>query len=231
MMSGSSVGRLFSSAIRSSPGEAVFSNNGHTVISSGRHVASFSSSQLRERYALPARAGYGSSVVSGSEAGRCFACPSTSKASPRQPARRGMSSSHFQHAKHSVQTSSSPPSSSASSSFDFSSLPTLTTCILAHVDAGKSTLADRLLEMTGTISKVNADDPKGVNRQVLDTLQVERQRGITVKSQAVSMIFDTAGMSKGKGKEKEKESWLINLIDTPGHVDVSSSTRTCCYSY
>lgn len=97
------------------------------------------------------------------------------------------------------------------SAVDYSSLPTLTTCILAHIDHGKSTLADRLLELTGTIPKVNSDDPKGVNRQVLDTLQVEKQRGITVKSQAVSMIYKA---------RRTGEQWLLNLIDTPGHVDV-----------
>ncbi len=102
----------------------------------------------------------------------------------------------------------------AAQSAAFHTLPTTSVCILAHIDAGKSTLADRLLEMTGTISRVNAEDPKGINRQVLDTLQVEKQRGITVKSQAVSMLYDSQGSSPGK-------RWLINLIDTPGHVDFS----------
>ncbi|KDN43567.1 GTP-binding protein lepa [Tilletiaria anomala UBC 951] len=119
------------------------------------------------------------------------------------------------------------PKSTTGQSIGYSQLPTLTTCILAHIDHGKSTLADRLLELTGTIPKVNAADPKGVNRQVLDTLQVERQRGITVKSQAVSMIYEAQS-----GKEKGNK-WLLNLIDTPGHVDFSyevSRSLSACQS-
>ncbi|XP_055846229.1 translation factor waclaw, mitochondrial isoform X2 [Episyrphus balteatus] len=77
--------------------------------------------------------------------------------------------------------------------------------IIAHVDHGKSTLADRLLELTGAISKNSG------NRQVLDSLQVERERGITVKAQTVSIVH-----------EYKNETYLLNLIDTPGHVDFSS---------
>ena len=88
-------------------------------------------------------------------------------------------------------------------------------CIIAHIDHGKSTLADRMLEITGTI------EARKMKEQALDSMELERERGITIKMTPVRMVYHPQLKIENSKLKISDSGYILNLIDTPGHIDFS----------
>src|SRR3989344_2217081 len=98
--------------------------------------------------------------------------------------------------------------------------------IIAHIDHGKSTLADRMLEITNTIEK------RKMKEQYLDSMELERERGITIKMQPVRMVWNPLGTKEPSLEFRASDmefshSYILNLIDTPGHIE----SRNCSFIF